>query len=211
MLAAPATCVFVLVSSQTGFNHHYRYVLPTYPFVFILISGVLVVCGSKIMKRVAFSLICLQMVSVLWIAPHWLSYFNELCGGPASGRRWLSDSNVDWGQDLYALVEWKERNIPNEPLYVCPFTCLPVSALGRNSDTNEFRPFPFSQKHDKTELQELKPGWYAISVCMSQGRIWQYFDENGHAERFQLINHPFTTMAPRARVGYTIEIFYVGT
>ncbi len=35
LLAAPALVVFVLVSSQTEFNHHFRYVLPVFPFVFV--------------------------------------------------------------------------------------------------------------------------------------------------------------------------------
>ncbi|NLF76587.1 MAG: glycosyltransferase family 39 protein [Chloroflexi bacterium] len=34
-LAIPPTLIFVLVSSQTGFNHHLRYVLPVYPFLFV--------------------------------------------------------------------------------------------------------------------------------------------------------------------------------
>jgi hypothetical protein len=40
VLLAPAVAVFVLVSSQTGFNHHLRYVLPAFPFLFIWISKV---------------------------------------------------------------------------------------------------------------------------------------------------------------------------
>lgn len=36
VLLAPA--VLVLVSSQTGFNHHLRYVLPAFPFAFIWIG-----------------------------------------------------------------------------------------------------------------------------------------------------------------------------
>jgi hypothetical protein len=40
VLLAPAVAVFVLVSSQTGFNHHLRYVLPAFPFLFIWVSKV---------------------------------------------------------------------------------------------------------------------------------------------------------------------------
>ncbi len=38
ILLTPAAVVLALVSSQTGFNHHMRYVLPIFPFVFIWIS-----------------------------------------------------------------------------------------------------------------------------------------------------------------------------
>ena len=40
LLLLPLIVVLVLVSSQTGFNHHLRYVLPIYPFAFILIARV---------------------------------------------------------------------------------------------------------------------------------------------------------------------------
>jgi len=34
----PALAVLALVSSQTGFNHHMRYVLPLFPFALIAAS-----------------------------------------------------------------------------------------------------------------------------------------------------------------------------
>lgn len=38
VLLLPAAAILALVSSQTGFNHHLRYVLPIFPFVFIWIG-----------------------------------------------------------------------------------------------------------------------------------------------------------------------------
>lgn len=38
VLLVPAVAVLTLVSSQTGFNHHLRYVLPIFPFAFIWAS-----------------------------------------------------------------------------------------------------------------------------------------------------------------------------
>jgi hypothetical protein len=35
VLISPALVLFVLVSSQTGFNSHLRYVLPTFPYLFV--------------------------------------------------------------------------------------------------------------------------------------------------------------------------------
>jgi hypothetical protein len=48
---------------------------------------------------------------MLRIAPHHLAYFNEFVGGPDQGYRYLSDSNLDWGQDLKgvkAYIDEKE-------------------------------------------------------------------------------------------------------
>jgi hypothetical protein len=41
-------------------------------------------------------------VSVCTASPYSLAYFNELARG--HGENWLSDSNLDWGQDLPALA-----------------------------------------------------------------------------------------------------------
>ncbi len=46
----------------------------------------------------------------LSIYPHYLSYFNELAGGPTNGHKVLLDSNLDWGQDLKALKQWLDGN-----------------------------------------------------------------------------------------------------
>ena len=43
VLIAPAAITLVLVSSQTGFNHHLRYVLAVFPFAFIWLSRVALV------------------------------------------------------------------------------------------------------------------------------------------------------------------------
>ncbi|HEX7376109.1 MAG TPA: hypothetical protein VF278_03305, partial [Pirellulales bacterium] len=40
VLLLPAAAILVLVSSQTGFSHHLRYVLPIFPFVFIWIGRI---------------------------------------------------------------------------------------------------------------------------------------------------------------------------
>jgi hypothetical protein len=49
-------------------------------------------------------LLGLQLGSALWIAPHYLSYFNPLLCRPEQGYRYLVDSNLDWGQDLPELA-----------------------------------------------------------------------------------------------------------
>ena len=42
--------------------------------------------------------------------PHYLSYFNEAAGGSEGGARILSDSNLDWGQDLPGLKRFLDEN-----------------------------------------------------------------------------------------------------
>ena len=55
-------------------------------------------------------LISWQAISIFAIYPHFLSYFNEIIGGPANGYIYTVNSNLDWGQDLKRLKKWVEEN-----------------------------------------------------------------------------------------------------
>ncbi|MEA3420563.1 MAG: hypothetical protein U9Q97_02650 [Acidobacteriota bacterium] len=48
--------------------------------------------------------------SSLSIFPYYLSYFNELVGGAKNGYIYVTDSNLDWGQDLKRLTKWVDEN-----------------------------------------------------------------------------------------------------
>ncbi len=43
-------------------------------------------------------------------APQFLPYFNEIGGGSINGYKYVVDSNYDWGQDLYRLRDFADRN-----------------------------------------------------------------------------------------------------
>ncbi len=108
------TIVLVLVSAQTGFNHHLRYVLPAFPFLYILagtavssVTGVGSLAGRHRLTLVALAAF---VGSSLYVFPHSLSYFNCVIGGPTNGHRYLINSNIDWGQDLIFLERWLKRN-----------------------------------------------------------------------------------------------------
>jgi hypothetical protein len=51
--------------------------------------------------------------------PDYLTYFNELAGGPSNGWKYLLDSNLDWGQGLKPLARWLQDQRINEPIYLC--------------------------------------------------------------------------------------------
>ncbi len=85
-----------------------RYVLPVYPLLFTLAGGLASAAlrigraGAAALAVVAAS----QAGTALLAHPHHLSYFNPAAGGMRAGPRWLDDSNVDWGQDVYRLPAW---------------------------------------------------------------------------------------------------------
>ena len=59
------------------------------------------------------------------IRPHYLASFNALAGGPSRAYRLVSDSSLDWGQDLLELRRWldneRHARAESEPIYVAYF------------------------------------------------------------------------------------------
>lgn len=61
-----------------------------------------------------FTLLGWYVADVVRVHPHYLTYFNQLAGGPAGGHQYAVDSNLDWGQDLKRLAMWVEENKVNK-------------------------------------------------------------------------------------------------
>jgi hypothetical protein len=150
LLLIPGITVFVLVSSQTGFNHHVRYVLPAYPFFYIFSMRLFTVqFFPKITKTFVACCMGGTITSVMLCYPHCMSYFNELTGHHRNGHYYLNESNLDWGQDMIYVREWLDRH---------PEVKLDGMSLhiGMNQMVNEDCPLP--------PPKEPKPGWYLMSL-----------------------------------------------
>jgi hypothetical protein len=117
----PAFGLFAAVSLAGGFNHHHRYVLPIYPAIFMVGSTVFsngCVTGGRVVKVVgAAMLACASFVSISQF-PLMHGFFNSIAGGPREGYKWLSYSNVEWGQDLGRLGDWIESRQESETVVV---------------------------------------------------------------------------------------------
>ena len=109
-LVLPVTLIF-LAMTQAKTNIGLRHILPVYPFLLVLASRT----ATLRLRRPSLALLLIGIplactaISSLRIAPHQLAYFNESIGGPEQGYRYLSDSNLDWGQDLKGLKAYIER------------------------------------------------------------------------------------------------------
>jgi len=103
-LLLPPLLIFLL-TTRAKINIGLRHILPVYPFLFLFASRL----ATLNVTRRGLSIVAIGAAllftagSVLRIAPHQLAYFNEFVGGPENGYRYLSDSNLDWGQDLTGL------------------------------------------------------------------------------------------------------------
>ena len=49
------------------------------------------------------------VMSSLYIYPFPHTYFNTIAGGPSQGYKWLSFSNVEWGQDTGRVADYVDR------------------------------------------------------------------------------------------------------
>jgi Dolichyl-phosphate-mannose-protein mannosyltransferase len=114
LLLVPVSIIF-LAATQSKTNIGLRHILPVYPFLFVLASRLATVRFNRrwLAQFLVGAPLIFTAVSSLRIAPHQLAYFNEFVGGPDQGYRYLSDSNVDWGQDLKGVKAYMEKeNLP---------------------------------------------------------------------------------------------------
>jgi hypothetical protein len=199
-LLAPAIFLFVFVSSQTGFSRHFRYVLPACPFILIWVSKVGTFLARETPKKAVIVAVALTWTvgSSLSVFPHSMSYFNELAGGPMNGHKYLLDSNLDWGQDLFYLRDWCLEHPDARPLHVLFRTSASEQLFGIEHQSLDERPWGTLPGDGNTERgsASLKPGWYAVSVERIYGPDGQYFF--------------FSRLRPVAMAGYSIRIYHVG-
>ena len=101
LLLASGTCATT--------NMGVRYMLPIFPFVF-LIGGMAFHSVVSKKRSLVGGLGIATIASSTWCLPHGLAYFNETIGGPSRGINYLADSNLDWGQGLRLLRSYVETH-----------------------------------------------------------------------------------------------------
>jgi hypothetical protein len=96
------------IAMGSGMNIGVRHILPIYLFLAVLIGGAcwkLVEQNRRWIYPIGLLLV-FQALSATRTFPAYLAYANELWGGPSHTYRYLSDSNVDWGQQLKATKRY---------------------------------------------------------------------------------------------------------
>jgi hypothetical protein len=162
------------VSSQTGFTHHLRYVLPAFGFLYILAARSVTILP----RRTAAVTVGLCLVgTVVFHATHVgqaHTHFNWLAGGPENGWRHLSLSNLDWGQSTFRMADWARAHPEKRPL-----TVVFVSELGMPSRLVADLDIAtrVRWKHTTADGQAMVPlaGWYLMSSEQLTHQQNQYF------------------------------------
>lgn len=211
-LLLPMLTIFTVVSSQTGFSIHPRYVLPALPMGLIWISRVADTAFrsprvGRAWRVATLSSATMFVASSLWCFPHSLSYVHELAGGPREGHRQLLDSGYAWGQDLYHLKRWVERRDSPEPLYLLAFSYLNPADIGLDYQA------PSGEASQwRASDGDLPPGWYAVDVNYLMGSDEPAPRPTG--ERLTLglwgdVLDQLRRRTPVARVGYSFWIYRI--
>ena len=173
-----------------------RYVLPVYPFIFVVAAGALMHLSSRFKFLLILPLLWYPVTAwTTW--PHHLAYFNEFAGGPAHGYRYLVDSNLDWGQDLKGLKQFMDsRGI--DRVYLSYFGTDSPDRYGIKYDwlpSYQLRnPNPAA-----TSINIQRKSYVAISVTNLQG---VYLEP-------QTMFRWLDKYTPVARIGHSIFVYYI--
>lgn len=153
--------VYAASSFFSSVNIGYRHLLPLLPSVFIAISGATEhgVRNKQHVLRTAYSVLLAWLaLGTVLISPHYLAYFNV-----PDGYRYLVDSNLDWGQNLWQLREWMEVNAV-ERVYYAHFSPARPEVYGIRVDM-----LPPSPRAVPFTPLDPAPGVYAIGATVLQG------------------------------------------
>ncbi|GAM10528.1 hypothetical protein OR1_02817 [Geobacter sp. OR-1] len=182
----------MILFSASGYCLALRYVLPIYPFIFVMVGFL----GTYLLqyRYLASMFIIWYLASAWYIAPHYLAYFNEIAGGPGNGYKYLVDGNLDWGQDLPGLKKFMDEN---------GIKRISLSYFGADSPERygikyDWLPshYLFNPEPDK-EVRVTPDQLVAISATNLQG---VYFDDKNQYK--WLLDYK-----PVAKIGYSIFVY----
>jgi hypothetical protein len=193
----PVIVIFVL-TSQAKVNIGLRHILSVYPFLFVLASRLATVRFRRrwLVPLLVGAPLVMTAVSAIRIAPHQLAYFNELVGGPDQGYRYLSDSNLDWGQDLKGVKAYMDKENLSI-IYLSYFGTAPPEYYGiRYQYVPGNWPLEWPPPRDKV-LDNVPRKILAISVTNLQDV------GNPYDPLFRWL----WTRRPIAKIGYSIFVY----
>ncbi|MBE2223991.1 MAG: hypothetical protein IAF02_20790 [Anaerolineae bacterium] len=187
--------VLFMVASFGGLNIGYRHILPVLPFVWLLVGAIFIPRETAVSwwqkrwgKLVLVGLLGWYVAAGWRQAPDFLAYFNEFVGGSEQGVYHLSDSNLDWGQDLPQLAAYLAENPEAQFSYFGPGDPAWAGVAQRPlTDSNAFAP------------ANPAAGQYAISASHIQGiqlDDWDLFDW-------------FRRQEPSGNLGHSILLYEV--
>ena len=120
---------FLFFAIQSKYDIGERHILPLYPFALLIAGAVWEHVKARRSAMIFLALLLgLNAADALRAAPDYLAYFNVLVK-PTNSWRYLTDSNLDWGQGLIAVREYEQKH-PDESLRLAYFGSVEPSLYG---------------------------------------------------------------------------------
>lgn len=100
--------VYFLVAAASNMNIGARHLLPIYQFLYVLGAGAAAALAGLNRKWIwaAAALVAWQAADAVTMYPAYMAFGNGVFGGPGNVHLYLSDANVDWGQQLNDVRAW---------------------------------------------------------------------------------------------------------
>ena len=193
---APLT-LFLFAAMTSTLNIGVRHVLPIYPLM-MLLAGVAareaLTARATLWRGALVAVVAAGVLETARVYPDNLTFFNALAGGPSGGGAYLTDSNLDWGQDLKPLKRWMDANQVSHINLAYFGTASPVY-YGIHCTL-----LPGATAYGGGATVQL-PGYVAISDTVLNGVYL--------GERERAFYQPFKGRTPTASIGNSIHVFWV--
>jgi hypothetical protein len=212
--------LYSYVSITGNLNIGFRHLFPILPFIYILTAKVLFdflkrldANAKNVWRVIFFGLAFFLILETILAYPFYMSYFNQIAGGPKEGYRYVTDSNADWGQDLKRLEKWIENyNAHKGEKESCKIReynytgdCKPIKEI----HVNYFGGGDIKYYLDEMAIdwwdsrRPIEPGWYAISVNHLQGSTYDKQKPDHESYRW------LKDKEPLHQVGTSIFIYHL--
>jgi 4-amino-4-deoxy-L-arabinose transferase-like glycosyltransferase len=158
-----SAALYFAVAAVSGVDVGIRHLLPVYPYLCVLLGVAAAVAIRSFPKSTGAVLAAflLGIAAEAAIAfPNFIPFIDEAFGGWRRGADLLSDSNVDWGEDLPALAAWQRENA-GYSLQLCYFGSADPRYYGIH-----YVNLPGSMAPDDEENAGERPGAIAVSAGM---------------------------------------------
>ncbi len=201
-LLVPAV-VILLASRTSHLDIGVRHVLPMYPFAAVLAgaSGWTLAKGSRGGQYAVAALLLFQAISSVHAFPDYLPYANEAFGGSGRSYRLLSDSNVDWGQELKEVSAYLRAH-PANPGEECWFAySLPTVPQANYGIPCKPLPTGFALwiGAPQASVPQRITGRVLVGAMDVSGTMWGNGDMNPYRQ--------FRDGRPEAMIGNTVLVY----
>jgi 4-amino-4-deoxy-L-arabinose transferase-like glycosyltransferase len=211
---------YAYISITGNLNLGIRHLFPIIPMIFVLVAKKTVdLIKSARSKNLKYGFQGALSLLLVWYAfsnfliyPSYVAYFNELTGGPQNADRYVSDSNVDWGQDLRRLHDYVRASGIEKiavdyfgggdpKYYFCDRAFDQEGELIANSSGYDCSGSAYVEWH--AENGRWDGEWIAVSETFLTNDIW--WSSLRGDEGYSWLRE----MEPVAKIGYSIYVYYI--